>query len=366
MVERRANKHYISKNASLLVASFVVVVAVLVAATTTSTAPYFFSEAFVCCRTTTIKHRIRIAHRYYGYGYEYDRSSSIHAVSFKEFEMERKQNHTTVAAGMTTGIMPAVISTKQKNNISISTSVVVAKIISALAIATMTLLLLSFPMVASASTIMTSNENDYANNNNINNNINNNDPVISTTVMISAGVGEKISSPLPNDVDSPAVIVRLDSGVTYRDLKEGEGKGEGEVVTEGKRVNIQWVLKRSNGYSIDSSSNNDGVPFIFIVGGGGGGGNNNKDGGQQQQQQQQQRAIAGLDEGIRGMKLGGIRRIVIPPSLAYTDGLNDDGTSPGPVPTGFGPKQRIRRVMENRMDVPDESFLLDVKLTRIQ
>ena len=66
------------------------------------------------------------------------------------------------------------------------------------------------------------------------------------------------------------------------------------------------------------------------------------------------------------MKLGGIRRIVIPPSLAYTDGLNDDGTSPGPVPTGFGPKQRIRRVMENRMDVPDESFLLDVKLTRIQ
>ena len=239
MVERRANKHYISNNVSLLVASFVVVVAILIAATT-STAPYLFSEAFVCCRTP-IKQRIRIAHRYY-YGDEYDRSSSIHAVPFKEFEKEGKQNHTTtVAAVMTTGIMPAVISTKQKNNISISTSVVVAKIVSALAITitTMTLLLSSFPMVASASTIMTTNENDYVNNNN--------DPVISTTVMISAGGGEKISSPLPNDVDSPAVIVRLDSGVTYRDLKEGEGKGEGEVVTEGKRVNIQWVLKRSNG-----------------------------------------------------------------------------------------------------------------------
>jgi FKBP-type peptidyl-prolyl cis-trans isomerase len=349
MVGRRANKYHLSNNVSLLVASFVVVVAVLVAATT-STAPYFFSEAFVCCRT--IKHRI-IAHQYYGY--EYDRSS-IHALPFKEFEKEGKQNHTV--AVMTTGIMP-VISTKQKNNI-ISTSVVVAKIISALAITTMTLLLSSSPMVASASTIMTTNENDYVNNNNINNN----DPVTSTTVMISAGAGEKISSPLPNNVDSPAVIVRLDSGVTYRDLREGEGRGEGEVVTEGKRVNIQWVLKRSNGYSIDSSSNNDGVPFIFVVGGGGGGGNNNKNGGQKQPQQQ--RAIAGLDEGIRGMKLGGIRRIVIPPSLAYTDGLNDDGTSPGPIPTGFGPKQRIRRVMENRLDVPDESFLLDVKLTRIQ
>mmetsp|Transcript_18036 Transcript_18036/g.37848 ORF Transcript_18036/g.37848 Transcript_18036/m.37848 type:complete len:279 (+) Transcript_18036:167-1003(+) len=164
------------------------------------------------------------------------------------------------------------------------------------------------------------------------------------------------------DTTNGAAVVKLDSGVTYRDLREGtktsdgDGDSDGDVATEGKRVNIQWVLKRSNGYTIDASTNNDGVPFIFVVGGGGGG----------QQQQQQPRAIAGLDEGIRGMRVGGIRRIVIPPSLAYVEGLNDDGSSPGPVPVGFGPKQRIRRVMENRMDVPDESFLLDVKLTRIQ
>jgi hypothetical protein len=354
MVGRRSNKYCLSSNVSLLVASFVVVVAVLVAPTM-NTAPYFLSEteAFICHRTS-IKHRI-IAHRYYGY-YGYDRSS-IHALPSKEFEKgEGKEQKQTV-------VVP-VISSEQKNNkniISTSAVVGVKKIVSALAITTMTLLLLlPSPMVASASTIMTTSDNGYDNNNNNNNN---NNLVTSTTVMISAG-GEKLISsplpPLPNDVVSPAVIVRLDSGVTYRDLREGEGIGEvaGEVVTEGKRVNIQWVLKRSNGYSIDSSSNNDDVPFIFVVGGGG---NNNKNGGQQQQ-----RAIVGLDEGIRGMKLGGIRRIVIPPSLAYTDGLNDDGTSPGPIPTGFGPKQRIRRVMENRMDVPDESFLLDVKLTRIQ
>ena len=165
-------------------------------------------------------------------------------------------------------------------------------------------------------------------------------------ITLALGVGAPSSS-LVELVDSDAVVVRLDSGVTYRDLRDGTGN---EVATEGTRVNIQWVLKRSNGYSIDASSNNDGVPFIFTVGG----------------SKQQQRAIAGLDEGIRGMKIGGIRRIVLPPSLAYVEGLNDDGSSPGPVPVGFGPKQRIRRVMENRMDVPDESFLLDVKLTRIQ
>ena len=146
---------------------------------------------------------------------------------------------------------------------------------------------------------------------------------------------------------SNAIVVRLDSGVTYNDLREGTGEG---VATEGKRVNIQWVLKRSNGYSIDSSAQNDGVPFIFVVG-------NSKQG-------KENRAISGLDEGIRGMRVGGIRRIVIPPSLSYVEGLGED--SPGPVPPGFGPKQRIKRVMENRMDVPDESFLLDVKLTRVQ
>ena len=140
----------------------------------------------------------------------------------------------------------------------------------------------------------------------------------------------------------------LPSGVTIQDLRIGEG----DEVIAGKRVNIQWVLKRSNGYLIDSSSNNDGVPFIFVVGAGANGTN------------KQQRAIAGLDEGIRGMKVGGVRRIVIPPALSFIEGLNEG--MPGPIPSEFGPKQRIRRVMENRMDVPDESFLLDIKLTRMQ
>jgi len=134
------------------------------------------------------------------------------------------------------------------------------------------------------------------------------------------------------------------SGVTYQDLRIGNG----DTVEKGKRVNIQWVLKRSNGYDIDSSSNNDGVPFIFVVG--------SKDGNN--------RAISGLDIGIRGMKVGGIRRIVIPPNMAYIEGV-EDGKA-GPIPKGFGPKQRIRRVMELLKDVPGESFLLDVKTTLVK
>jgi len=82
-------------------------------------------------------------------------------------------------------------------------------------------------------------------------------------------------------------IIKLPSGVTYQDLREGDG----DIVSEGKRVNIQWSLKRSNGYIIDSSSSNDSVPFIFVVG------NTNKDAGN--------RAIKGLDEAIRGTKVEG-------------------------------------------------------------
>lgn len=139
--------------------------------------------------------------------------------------------------------------------------------------------------------------------------------------------------------------VLLNSGVTFQDLRVGDG----DEVSQGKRVNMQWVLKRSNGYFIDSSSNNDGVPFIFVVG---------------ETNKQLQQAIPGLDEGIRGMRVGGIRRVIIPPSLSFIAGLNDG--MPGPIPIGFGPKQRIRRVMENRMDVPGESFMIDVKATRVQ
>jgi FKBP-type peptidyl-prolyl cis-trans isomerase len=141
--------------------------------------------------------------------------------------------------------------------------------------------------------------------------------------------------------------MKLPSGVSYQDLRYGDGVS----VDDGKRVNIQWSLKRSNGYSIDSSSNHDGVPFIFTVGASSTSG--------------LQRAVSGLDQGIRGMKVGGIRRIVFPPDLAYVEGFDDGST--GPIPPGFGPQQRIKRVMNMlKDDVPGESFILDVKVTRVQ
>lgn len=134
---------------------------------------------------------------------------------------------------------------------------------------------------------------------------------------------------------------KLPSGVIYADVRSGKG---GNVVGDGSRVNVQWVLRRSNGYFVDSSERNDSVPFIFSVGDG--------------------TAIKGLDEGIKGMTEGGVRRILIPPSLAYVNGLEDG--KPGPLPYGFGPRQQMRRVQEVRKDVPGEYVYLEVQATRIR
>lgn len=75
-----------------------------------------------------------------------------------------------------------------------------------------------------------------------------------------------------SDMDSDAPVPReayrkLSSGVVYADLRVGSADGS-EVVKEGSRVNLQWVLRKSNGYFVDSSERNDNVPFIFAVGDG--------------------------------------------------------------------------------------------------
>ena len=148
------------------------------------------------------------------------------------------------------------------------------------------------------------------------------------------------------NMDSNAAVpdeayVKLPSGVIYADLRGGSG----ETVTEGSRVNLQWVLRKSNGYFVDSSAVQNDVPFIFTVG-------------------DTKSVIAGVDEGVRGMKAGGSRRLLIPPSLAYVQGLEDG--LPGPLPAGFGPKQQMRRVQNTRKDVPGEYIFLEVQATRVR
>ena len=132
------------------------------------------------------------------------------------------------------------------------------------------------------------------------------------------GAGNKEDSePIPYEK-----YKKLPSGLTLADQPQTRViRDPSKIVKKGSKVNVQWVLRKANGYFVDSSEVQGDVPFIFTVGDG--------------------TAIAGFDEGVVGMVQGGTRRLVVPLNLAYSQGL--DNGRPGPLPKGFGPKQQIKR-----------------------
>jgi FKBP-type peptidyl-prolyl cis-trans isomerase FkpA len=76
------------------------------------------------------------------------------------------------------------------------------------------------------------------------------------------------------------------------DLKEGTGA----EATPGKTVTVHYVGTLTNGQKFDSSRDR-GQGFTFPLGAG--------------------RVIQGWDKGVAGMKVGGVRKLTIPPELGY-------------------------------------------------
>lgn len=72
--------------------------------------------------------------------------------------------------------------------------------------------------------------------------------------------------------------------------------GKGAEAKAGDNVKVHYVGTLTNGTEFDSSKKRD-RPFEFPLGAG--------------------RVIKGWDQGVAGMKVGGKRRLVIPPSLGY-------------------------------------------------
>jgi FKBP-type peptidyl-prolyl cis-trans isomerase FkpA len=83
-----------------------------------------------------------------------------------------------------------------------------------------------------------------------------------------------------------------DSGLKYEDTVEGDG----EVAQAGQNVSVHYTGWLTDGSKFDSSKDRD-QPFQFPLGGG--------------------RVIRGWDEGVQGMKIGGTRKLTIPPQLGY-------------------------------------------------
>lgn len=89
-----------------------------------------------------------------------------------------------------------------------------------------------------------------------------------------------------------AEVKQTSSGLRYID----EVVGTGATAQRGQTVNVHYTGWLTTGQKFDSSRDR-GQPFAFPLGAG--------------------RVITGWDEGVAGMKVGGKRRLIIPPALGY-------------------------------------------------
>jgi peptidylprolyl isomerase len=93
------------------------------------------------------------------------------------------------------------------------------------------------------------------------------------------------------------------SGLMIEEVKVGDGA----LATKGKTVSVHYTGTLTNGTKFDSSLDR-GQPIQFLLGVG--------------------QVIKGWDQGIDGMKVGGKRKLTIPPELGY----GARGTPGGPIP----------------------------------
>lgn len=100
---------------------------------------------------------------------------------------------------------------------------------------------------------------------------------------------------------TPPAAAPAASSFESEDLKLGSG----EAIAPGREALVQytgWLYEASaadhKGREFDSSRTS-GQPFRFALGAG--------------------QVIKGWDRGVAGMKVGGMRRLIIPPELAYGD-----------------------------------------------
>ena len=96
---------------------------------------------------------------------------------------------------------------------------------------------------------------------------------------------------------------------TWLDVITDVWEGDGAVANAGDTGKVHYVgVAYSTGEEFDASWNR-GDPLQFQLGAG--------------------KVIAGWDQGVQGMKVGGRRQLIIPPALAYGDRGAGQAIAPG-------------------------------------
>lgn len=92
---------------------------------------------------------------------------------------------------------------------------------------------------------------------------------------------------------TPRVNFTSESGLIITDITLNDN---GQIAMHGNKVQVHYVGTLQDGTKFDSSRDRN-SPFKFTIGKG--------------------EVIKGWDEGIKGMRVGDIRKLIIPPQLGY-------------------------------------------------
>ena len=117
-------------------------------------------------------------------------------------------------------------------------------------------------------------------------------PAAMLGVLFVTNTGRAAEPTIAPSGSASAALTTTASGLQYTDFKVGDGASPqpGEIAI------VHYTGFLEDGKKFESSRER-GKPFGFKVGAG--------------------QVIKGWDEGVATMKVGGIRRLVVPPSLAY-------------------------------------------------
>ena len=119
----------------------------------------------------------------------------------------------------------------------------------------------------------------------------------------AASLGSAASPVATVNTSSAGTATTTADGLQITDVKIGTG----EVAQAGDTVTVSYVGSFPDGNVFDASANHGGS-FSFVLGAG--------------------QVIPGWDKGVSGMKVGGERKLVVPPALGY----GASGTPGGPIP----------------------------------
>jgi FKBP-type peptidyl-prolyl cis-trans isomerase len=117
--------------------------------------------------------------------------------------------------------------------------------------------------------------------------------VLGSLVCLIANIGQGVLAARQEGTGSKKMNeVKTPTGLVYIDEVVGSGKSP----QQGQTVVVHYTGWLTNGEKFDSSVDR-GTPFEFPLG--------------------QGRVIRGWDEGVASMKVGGKRKLIIPPTLGY-------------------------------------------------